>query len=556
MSKAGYPGFAEKVRFGAGLPRYLAQPLTLEEARRELGDRLDARSANFLELMRTGVFANPHSPYHRLLRHAGCSYSDLESQVRRLGLESTLLTLRDAGVRVSLDELRGRCPIERDGLRFVVRPEEFDHRTDGHAWTASTSGTSGSRGRVPYRWDFISDEAANEMLLFESFGILDAPGAFWMPTPPGISGIHNLLIQLRFRRPPRAWFSHLRLAAPDRIALAGLSLCTFPLGAPAPFPREAPLGRAHEITEWLARGRKAGQRRYLKAFTSSAVRVAHAAREREVSLEGTVFLCGGEATTAARRRYMESAGARVVPRYAATEIGLIAGGCGDPTIQSSSHEDHSLGIGHQPQRAATEHTDIMHLYTDRLALVYGEATDPRGSESIRPLLFTSLLPSAGKILLNADLGDTGILSSIACDCVLGKAGLLSGISNVQSRLRHTSEGMSLLIAELESIVNNLVLRAGGSPSDCLIHERISHDVAPSESAASFSQITITIDPRVRLAGDDRFLVEVYNELRVRGEGWKIVAETWSQAGTIRLVRGAPVSPGFKQVPARSVVEGR
>ena len=61
----------------------------------------------------------------------------------------------------------------------------------------------------------------------------------------------------------------------------------------------------------------------------------------------------------------------------------------------------------------------MHVYAERLALITGEAL---GDEASR-LLFTTLSPHNGKILLNADLGDSGQLLQRSCDCPLGRAGL-------------------------------------------------------------------------------------------------------------------------------------
>src|SRR5690606_35857220 len=247
--------------------------------------------------MRRAVFARPHGPYRRLFAHAGCTYEDLAESVAAYGLETTLHRLHVAGVHVSLDEMRGRCDIVRGSLRLHARPEEFDAPPVGRSWTASTSGSSGNPGRVPYTWAFIADEAANEMLLMQEWGVLDAAGAFWMPAPPGISGVHNLLIQIRYRRPPAAWFSHLPASPPDRFALAALRAFAGASGISVPAPRSAGLSRAGDIAAWLTESRRRGRPRYVKAYASLAVRIAQAAREMGAGLEGVVFFCGGEPTT-------------------------------------------------------------------------------------------------------------------------------------------------------------------------------------------------------------------------------------------------------------------
>ena len=48
------------------------------------------------------------------------------------------------------------------------------------------------------------------------------------------------------------------------------------------------------------------------------------------------------------------------------------------------------------------------------------------------MLFTSLSPHAGKVLLNADLGDAGVLERRTCSCALGQLGLDLLVRHVRS----------------------------------------------------------------------------------------------------------------------------
>jgi hypothetical protein len=112
---------AAGVRLLVGLRSYLRQPIDPAAARRVLAARLDGRTADFLALARR-IYARARSPYRRLLAHAGCEYGDLERLGRVDGVEGTLRRLHDAGVYVSSDELKGRCPIRRGADRRGLLP--------------------------------------------------------------------------------------------------------------------------------------------------------------------------------------------------------------------------------------------------------------------------------------------------------------------------------------------------------------------------------------------------------------------------------------------------
>ncbi len=73
-------------RFLQKLPSFLRHPLRLDEARAILRGRLERREADFLALVHGTIYANPASPYRRLLAMAGGEYGDLERLVQTDGL--------------------------------------------------------------------------------------------------------------------------------------------------------------------------------------------------------------------------------------------------------------------------------------------------------------------------------------------------------------------------------------------------------------------------------------------------------------------------------------
>jgi hypothetical protein len=69
-------------RYAAGLRGYLRQPLTPDQARRNLSDHREHRAESFLRVVERGIYAQPRSPYRKLLEHVGIAFAARESKVR------------------------------------------------------------------------------------------------------------------------------------------------------------------------------------------------------------------------------------------------------------------------------------------------------------------------------------------------------------------------------------------------------------------------------------------------------------------------------------------
>ena len=92
-------------RFLARLPRFLRSPVSVEEARRRLEQRLRTRHDRLVALL-DEIGAGPaDSPYARLMSACGCSVEDARQLVLDEGVEGALGRLLDAGV--CLDNHRG-----------------------------------------------------------------------------------------------------------------------------------------------------------------------------------------------------------------------------------------------------------------------------------------------------------------------------------------------------------------------------------------------------------------------------------------------------------------
>jgi len=83
-------------------------------------------------------------------------FTDIVRMIRQLGVEETLAQLYEAGVYVTLDEFKGRCPIQRPGLQFAVRPPDFDNPLLARHYEARSSGSRGVGTRVIIDLDLLT----------------------------------------------------------------------------------------------------------------------------------------------------------------------------------------------------------------------------------------------------------------------------------------------------------------------------------------------------------------------------------------------------------------
>ena len=498
---------AQLARMAAGFRAFAGTALTREGAisfvRRQMAERED----RFVTLARRLVYECPSSPYRRLLLWAGCGPGDLEGSVRRNGLERTLERLRDAGVRLSLEEFKSRAPICRPGLSIETCESDFDnpllgaHRVEGH-----TSGSRGRSTRVAYDWEFVTEESAHELLLYDIHGVLDAPLALWYPVPPGIAGIHNLLMSVKLGRVPEAWFSHTPTDAMPLEGRLATSLIRWQCGAPA--PERADLSHADRVVSWLAAARARGVPGVVRTYGSSAVRIAQSALESGADIGGSVIFAGGEPLTEERRRFIESAGAQVFPRYVATESGVVAAAC--------PHRDGA---------------DDMHVYQDRLAV-----TEAGGA-----LFYTSLTAHAGKILFNTELGDRAELTAKPCRCLFGELGFDVHVAKVRSNERLTIEGMTLPVSELHDAVGAALEAAGGRPD--------SWQLSQARGGGGPDRLVIAISPDVQNLDEQRFVDAILAGLGRGGPGSALAAALWRQASTIQIVRERPRASSGQKILA-------
>jgi len=491
------------------LKPYVREPLCFEQAEARIRQQLSQREEGFLRVLRQAVYGYAPSPYLALLRHAQIAYQDVEALVRQRGVESTLDRLYDEGIHITLDEFKGRAPIERPGLSLPVSSAAFDSPILEGAMTFASGGSGGYRRRLRSAPASLRYEAAYNLLYERAVSAEGMPFAQWRPILPGSAGIKDAMRQAMARRPVARWFSQVDPRHLDGHAvLTRLAVgAARAWGADIAMPRYVPADDAGQVARWLASQAAAGHPALISMTGSSAVRVCQAAEQLGVDITGTLFRLGGEPYTEARAEVIHAAGARAVTHYSMSELGRIGLSCGAP-----------------------EHVDDVHLLSDKLALIQ---RPPRGTHAGDGLLawhLTTLIATLPKIMLNVETGDYGGVEQRDCGCLLGQLGLSTHLHTIRSYEKLTTEGMHFTASALLHLVEEeLPRRFGGAPGDYQLVEHQSGGV---------SRVLLVVSPRVGALDEAAVVATALRELATDA-GTRMMASHWERVRTLRVVRREP-----------------
>ncbi len=521
----------EKIAFAFRLPvemrRFLRSRHSLQSAREGLQEAIESRSTRFLELARTQIYEQQSSPYLRLLCSAGCELSDLRQLVREQGLESALERLACAGVYLTSEEFKGRRTVVRGSLSFDVSPGDFDPPPSVHGFATESSGTRTAPTRGVASFDWLGQEALAAAPFLAAHDLLSCSHAALDVVLPG-AGSMFLLKLAKLDIAPEKWFA-LRVPFDNRVAAAYQYLMAAEtvllakwFGPGFPAPELVTVGDMKPVVDWLAGQVARGRTCCVRTVASNAARIARTASSMAVSLEGVTFIASGEPMTDPKREIIENTGARWTLLYGYMPGPIhVAYGCADPSC-----------------------IDDMHLNLHTLAVVEHTRQLAGLDSPIRPLLFTTLYPSAAKLQLNVENGDIATLERRQCGCALGSAGLGVHIHHVRSFEKFTSEGVayehSHLLEALERVLPN---RFGGGPGD--------YQLLEEEDDDGRTRLTLLVDPQIGSIDDEAALDCLKNELAGGPRTNRYISRLWSQAGTLRLCRRAPIaSARGKVLPLR------
>jgi hypothetical protein len=499
--------------FLRGLPAFLRQHLSVDEARAIMQRRLADRATNLLATLDRGVFNNPSSPYRRLMQIAGCTPDDVRELIGTEGVEGALTALRESGVYVSFEEFKGTRPVTRGSQEMTVRPEDFDNPRVAHYHAVATGGSTGGARRVLMDLEHLTARLPSILLGDVYHGLFGVPTVFWFEIPPG-NGLDSVLQRVPVGNIPERWFSPIRggrdgAAWRFRLATAAAVAVARASGARIPRAEYLPLSRALVIAEWARDALKRRGACGIRAHVSKALRVCVAAREAGIDLTGAVFVIGGEPPTPAKVAEITRTGARFYSNYYFTEGGPIGSSC-----------------------TTSQHSNDQHFLADHLALIQAPRQVPGFDVTVDSFHFTTLLPSAPKVLLNVESDDFGVVETHACGCPYGALGLTTHIKDIRSFRKLTGEGVTLIGSDMVEILEmELPARFGGSSLD--------YQLLEEEDDHGFTRLTLLVNPTVSLPDEKAPIETILNSLARRGGAADMSRGVWSQAGTFRVRREPP-----------------
>jgi hypothetical protein len=499
-------------RYARRLPAFLSGRIDADGARAMIRDRLHRREERFLALLERGVYGDPRSPYRQILQAAGVEMEDVRRLVGELGLERALGSLREAGVYATLDEFKGRVPLERGGVSLPVEHADFDNRLATAHYRVRTSGSGGAPRRVPIDLDLREHDAAYQSLFQAAFGLEGRPFGIWRAIPPSSSGINICLLRAKTGAAVARWFNPYR--APPSLEALQFSLFTAYTvrvgqlcGARIPPPEHCPPDDPGRVARWLAAMKRRGRPPVLDTQIGLGIRACSAAAADDLDISGTFMRFGGEPYTAAKAAAVAASGSRAVCHYAMTEAGRVGLACGTPAA-----------------------LDDMHFAADKLAVLqHDKVVDPAGHR-VGALSYTTLFPAAPKIMINVESGDYGVVERRECGCPLGEVGLSLHLRGLRSYDKLTSEGIHFLGSDLYALVEEVLPgRFGGVPTDYQLVE---------EEEGGLPRVSIVIRPEIGRVAERDVISTTLDFLRSTPRN-RLMADTWAQAGTLRIARREP-----------------
>jgi hypothetical protein len=175
----------------------------------------------------------------------------------------------------------------------------------------------------------------------------------------------------------------------------------------------------------------------------------------------------------------------------------------------------------------------LHLLTDAFAVIQRPCEVPGSDMKVPAFAVTSLLPSAPKLMLNAEIDDYGIVEERSCGCPLEECGLKTHVRSIRSFRKLTGEGVTLVGSEMVEVLERVLpARFGGSLLD--------YQLLEEEDARGFTRLSLLIHPRIPIENDAAVIDTMITALGKGSAGADSARAIWRQADTLRVRRMEPI----------------
>jgi hypothetical protein len=281
------------------------------------------------------------------------------------------------------------------------------------------------------------------------------------------------------------------------------------VSASIPRPEPVPLDQAITIARWVAKTLETQGACFIRTHVSLAMRICIAAKEEGLKLTGATFLGSGEPPTPAKIAHITRLGARWIPAYFFTEVGAVGMGCAQPADEND-----------------------LHFLKDAFALIQFPSQVPGTETVVDAFCFTTLLPSAPKIMLNVAIDDYGIIEKRSCGCPWESYGFTDHLYHVRSFHKLTGEGVTLVGSEMVHILEEVLpARFGGSS--------LNYQLLEEEDEQGFTRLSLLVSPSVGAIDEEAIIDAVMEGLERSSVASDLARVVWNQAKILRVRRMEP-----------------
>ena len=489
--------------------QFMDKPILIDECKQYVEDSMQKREENFLYTVKELIYGYKNNPYRMLLDNAHIAFSDVQAITKQEGIEGALQILKDEGVYITFEEFKGRKITKRNGKEFCFTQRDFRNEFKGILGKVYSGTSQGSGTVINWGYEYLINKTRHEMIMFDMHGCLNYPFAIWYPIFPS----HLILYAMRLRKmrvPLSIWYTPVTFPSPKRVqdffdlymyrikVLHKISLKYVPLDSPYP------------IAEWAACMIKQYGKCSISAFCSGAVRICLAAKEKGLSIRGTVFFVAGEPLTQQKREEIEGCGCKVVNAYYFSEGGFVGCSC---ISQGST-------------------ADEIHFFKDCFAIIQHKRNIPGYENTVGAFLVTSFYKDCPILMLNLENGDYGTIKQVDCAHTYDDA-KKQHIMNIRSFEKLTTEGVTFYINDFIPIIEERFPRKFGGSS-------IGYQLVEDVDKRGLSRLILYIHPDI-VGIDEREVKNTLYKNISTNINRDIRLKMWEQIKVLRIRREVPLA---------------